>query len=136
LTKSHHIVWENRMIGRPKIEGSLEISKRRSGIFIGGDPGAFRSLAKLLIWLADIDQKLLSSQPNGERCHVHLHANYPRGFNSLTPFSSETEICRLDAKGTGEFPKKYQKLDKQITTEKNTSRGKAKKTQTKKGKKQ
>jgi len=97
------------MIGRPKIFGNLEISKTRSGIFIGGDPRAFRSLAKLLVWLADIDQDGLSSQPDGERCHVHLHARDAVGFNSLTSFSCETEICRLDAKGTGELPKKYQK---------------------------
>jgi len=100
------------MIGRPRIEGSLEISKSRNSIFIGGDPIALRSLAKLLIWLADVDQGSLSSQPSGERCHVHLHASGPEGFNSLTPFSSETEVCRLDAKGTGEFPEKYCRLNR------------------------
>jgi hypothetical protein len=100
------------MRGCPKIEGKLEISKSRTGIFIGGDPRAFHSLARLLDWLANIDQESLAQQPDGERCHVHLHARDAEGFNSLTPFSSETELCRLDAKGTGEFPERYHELGK------------------------
>jgi hypothetical protein len=44
---------------------------------------------------------------------VHLHTRDAEGFNSLTPFSSETELCRLDAKGTGDFPEKYRKKDKE-----------------------
>jgi hypothetical protein len=43
---------------------------------------------------------------------VHLHARDVEGFNSLTLFSQETEVCRLDAKGTGELPEKYYKLSK------------------------
>ena len=41
------------------IEGTLEISKNRAGagVFIGGDPKGLRSLAKILIWLADVDQE-------------------------------------------------------------------------------
>jgi len=80
VTENHPVVWENKMIGRPRIEGSLEISKSGDGIFIGGDPVAFRSLARLLVWLADVDQGSLTSQPDGERCHVHLHTNGPEGF--------------------------------------------------------
>jgi hypothetical protein len=130
MSDNSHIVWENKLIGRPRIEGSLEISKDRTGIFIGGDPCALRSFAKLLVWMANINQESLVTQPDGERCHVHLHARDAEGFNSLTPFSSETEICRLDAKGTGEFPKQYQKLGKDIKGEKKGGRnGKAKKSQ-------
>jgi hypothetical protein len=55
MTDSRNIVWENKMIGRPRIEGHLEISKSRAGIFIGGDPRALRSFAKLLRWLASVD---------------------------------------------------------------------------------
>ena len=102
-------VWVNNMQDHPRIEGNLEISSHHQGIFIGGDPKGLRSLARLLAWLADTDQESLSTQPEGERCHVHLHANDVRGFNSLTRFSNETEICRLDAKGTGEFPEYYRK---------------------------
>ena len=114
MADSIDIGWMNDMTGSPNIEGSLEISKCRTGIFIGGDPAALRSLAKLLTWLANIDQESLSAQPDGERCHVHLHARDAEGFNSLTPFSIETELCRLDAKGTGEFPEEYRELRKQI----------------------
>lgn len=112
MTDKNCDVWDNDYTGSPKIKGSLEISKDRAGIFIGGDPKALRSLAKLLIWVANVDQESLPSQPEGERFHVHLHARDAEGFNSLTPFSIETEVCRLDAKGTGEFPPKYRRLEK------------------------
>jgi hypothetical protein len=93
--------------GSPAIEGLLEVSKRRSGVFIGSDPAALRSLARLLTWLADVNQETLPNMPDGERCHVHLHAGKPAPWNSLTPISAETELCRLDAKGTGDLPERY-----------------------------
>jgi len=108
--------WTNDTRGKPRIEGTLEISKGGDGILIGGDPAALRSLAKLLIWIANVDQNSLPLQPDGERFHVHLHASFPEGFNSLTPFSCETEICRLDAKGSGEFPPRYGRLAKDKAT--------------------
>jgi len=111
-SNNRSVVWDNKLMGRPRIEGSLEISTSRDGVFIGGDPEALRSLAGLLTWLADVDQRSLSTQPDGERCHAHLHANGPAGFNSLTPFSVEREVCRLDAKGTGEFPERYRRTTK------------------------
>ncbi|OGV61825.1 MAG: hypothetical protein A2283_06330 [Lentisphaerae bacterium RIFOXYA12_FULL_48_11] len=92
----------------PGIKGTLEISQSNNGFLIAGDPKGLRSFAKLLTWIADVNQDSLKNMPDGERCHVHLHANEPvKSFNSLTRFSKETEICRLDAKGTGAFPKKY-----------------------------
>ena len=90
----------------PGIMGTLEISRCRTGIFIGGDPDGLRSLAELLIWLANLDQESLA-MPDGERCHVHLHPKPSEGPASLTRFSEETELCRLDAKGTGDLPEKY-----------------------------
>jgi hypothetical protein len=114
MTDRSRIGWDNVPTGRPPVEGNLEISKCRAGIFIGGDPDALRSLARLLVWLADVDQESLSQQPDGERVHVHLHARDAEGFSSLTPFSSETELCRLDAKGTGEFPEKYREVGRGI----------------------
>ena len=93
------------MTKSPRITGHLEISKGQTGIFIGGDPEALRSLANLLNWLAGVDQESLDTMPDGERCHVHLE---PKGTcASLSAFSEETEICRLDAKGTGDFPTRY-----------------------------
>ncbi len=93
---------------RPAIEGNLEVSRAQDGLRIAGDPEGLRSLARLLMWLADVDQESHPTMPDGERCHVHLHAGEPiESFNSLTRFSEETELCRLDAQGTGEFPEKY-----------------------------
>lgn len=93
--------------GSPAINGNIEISKRRGSVFIGGDPEGLRSLAKLLYWLADADQEVHPTMPDGEREHVHLYAHGADAFGKLSPFSVTTEICRLDAKGTGNFPDKY-----------------------------
>ena len=106
-------IWVNDTTGSPKIVGNLEISTSGNEVFIGGDPNGLRSLARLLVWLANVDQESLCNLPDGERCHVHLHTRERlEAFNSLTPFSKETELCRLDAKGTGDFPKKYRGLGK------------------------
>jgi hypothetical protein len=99
-------VWVNDYTGYPRIKGQVEISTSRNGVFVGGDPDGLRSLAQLLTWIADVDQEALGTQPDGERFHVHLHARIP-GISCLTDFSVETQLCRLDAKGTGEFPTKY-----------------------------
>ena len=87
----------------PKIKGNLEISKGRNGIFFGGDPKGLRSLAELLNWLADADQESNPNMPDGEREHTHLFCG--PAYNHLLPHSVSTELSRLDAKGTGEFPK-------------------------------
>lgn len=98
-----------------KIKGTLEISKSRNGVFIGGDPEGLRSLAKILDWLADINQENHPNMPDGEREHVHLYCDPALPQAQLTPFSANTELCRLDAKGTGEFPRKYHKpLQKRV----------------------
>jgi hypothetical protein len=86
------------------IKRNLEISKSRFCIFIGGDPKGLRSLAKLLVFLANVKQELHPNMPDGEREHVHLQVG-----QHLTQFSVATEICRLDAKGTGESPEQYLK---------------------------
>jgi hypothetical protein len=92
----------------PAIEGNLEISRNPDGILIGGDPDGLRSLGRLLIWLADVDQESHPTMLDGQRARVHLHANEPvNSSNSLTSFSEKTELSRLDAKGTGNFPEKY-----------------------------
>jgi hypothetical protein len=57
--------------------------------------------------LADTDQERKRGIPQGERFHVHLYpSDTPRG-DALSRFSVNTEVCRLDAKGTGEFPVWY-----------------------------
>jgi hypothetical protein len=86
----------------PSLKGTVEISHDENRIFIGGDPEGLRSLANLINYLADVNQSEIPFMPNGERDHTHLN---PGG--ELSEYSEATEICRLDAKGTGEFPKRY-----------------------------
>jgi len=115
MTGRNDTAGVNDTTGSPRIRGILELSRSEEGILIGGDPEGLRALAGLLAWLASVDQNSLTGMPEGERFHVHLHARDAEGFNSLTWFSEETEVCRLDAKGTGELPEKYQKRLSQRT---------------------
>jgi hypothetical protein len=57
-----------------------------------------RSLAALLIKLADTNQNDNANLPIGAREHIHL-----RPGNGLSNSSEEVIIGRLDAKGTGAF---------------------------------
>ena len=86
----------------PKVEGQIEISHGKQGVFIGGDPEGLRSLANLLTYLADVDQESIPHLPDGDRDHTHLTPGC-----HLSEDSEATEVCRLDAKGTGEFPKSF-----------------------------
>ena len=67
-------------------------------VTIIGDPDGLRYLSELLQALADYDQDSDNS-PKGEREHVHLHSKCQLGKHSC-----EVEVCRADAKGTGELP--------------------------------
>ncbi|PIF47167.1 hypothetical protein CLU96_4215 [Chryseobacterium sp. 52] len=73
-------------------------------ILIHGNPEGLKSLAKLLIEIADLNQdnaddKLL---PIGAREHYHLRPNI-----ELSKSSVNVIIGRLDAKSTGEFYNRY-----------------------------
>jgi hypothetical protein len=72
-------------------------------ILIHGDPEGLRSLATLLIQLADTNQTEIITLPKGARKHVHLRPNY-----DLSKSSEEVIIGRLDAKGTGAFYERYE----------------------------
>ena len=92
-----------KRINSPPLKGDVEISLQRYGrdpydVFIGGDPEGLRSLARMIHWLADVNQEA-SGMPDGEREHVHLSPGFQLSGNS-----KRTELCRLDAKGTGDFP--------------------------------
>lgn len=87
------------------VKGDLEISKTRGGVLISGNPAGLRSLARILVWLADVDQEQHPSMPDCEREHTHLYAVGP--YAHLTHLSVTTELCRLDAKGTGDYPDRY-----------------------------
>ncbi len=67
-------------------------------VTIIGDPEGLRYLAELLNNLADENQ-IKNDEPEGSRMHIHLHRN-----NHLGGHSCEVEVCRADAKGTGEWP--------------------------------
>lgn len=67
-------------------------------VSIVGDPDGLRSLASLLLKLADVNQNITTS-PDGSRFHMHLHPEDQLGCHSC-----EVELCRADAKGTGELP--------------------------------
>jgi hypothetical protein len=76
----------------PKVIGNS------SEVKIVGDPEGLRYLANLLNTIADFDQNT-NSAPEGSREHTHLTPATHLGY-----FSSQVEICRADAKGTGELP--------------------------------
>jgi hypothetical protein len=71
-------------------------------VLIHGDPDGLRSLAKLLMKLADLNQEEVGKLPIGAREHIHLRPNL-----DLANSSEEVIVGRLDAKGTGAFYDRY-----------------------------
>ena len=71
-------------------------------ILIHGDPEGLKSLARLFITLADLDQENVVGLPVGAREHVHLRPKF-----NLSKSSVEVIIGQLDAKGTSAFYGKY-----------------------------
>jgi len=71
-------------------------------ILIHGDPKGLRSLAALLLQLADKDQNDVVDLPEGAREHVHLRPRL-----ELSASSDNVIVGRLDAKGTGAFYDRY-----------------------------
>ena len=69
---------------------------------IHGDPQGLRSLADLLLQLADADQDSIPDLPVGAREHVHLSPDI-----ELSNSSVPVIIGRLDAKGTSAFYSTY-----------------------------
>ena len=73
-------------------------------ILIHGDPEGLRSLARLLIKLADTNQDNIEGLPIGAREHIHLRPKF-----DLADSSEDVIVGRLDAKGTGLFYDRYKK---------------------------
>ena len=71
-----------------------------SEIFIHGNPEGLKSLAKLLIEMAELNQEDVDDEdlPIGARAHVHLRSGL-----ELSKSSCDVIVGRLDAKGTGMF---------------------------------
>ena len=88
-------------IAQNEDESDGEITKWQN-ILIHGDPEGLRSLAMILLKLADTDQNDLVDLPEGAREHVHLRPKY-----DLSSSSEELIVGRLDAKGTGAFYDRY-----------------------------
>ena len=88
----------------PERRGKLDIYPQIDkgaypSITIIGDPHGLHYLSELLTILADRDQESNDDLPQGEREHIHLYREYQLGGHSC-----EVEVCRADAKGTGELP--------------------------------
>jgi len=73
-------------------------------ILIHGNPEGLKSLAKLLIEIAELNQEDVDDKylPVGAREHFHLRPNV-----ELSRSSCEVIVGRLDAKGTGNFYDRY-----------------------------
>ena len=102
------IVTENK----DDFEGNKEKWKE---ISIYGDPAGLRSLAKQLIYLADLNQEKVEDEhlPIGAREHITLRPNF-----ELSKSSSLTIIGRLDSKKEGKFYEGYSPKD-ELSTKKN-----------------
>ena len=77
-------------------------TKKWKEISIHGDPEGLRSLAELLIKIANLNQENETGLPVGAREHYHLRPNIELGKSS-----EEVIVGRLDAKGTGDFYESY-----------------------------
>lgn len=77
-------------------------------VLIHGNPEGLRSLAKMLMDLADLDQEEVSDEdlPKNAREHYSLQPNIDLSKSSVT-----TVIGRLDAKNTREFYKRFTPRD-------------------------
>jgi hypothetical protein len=100
----------NRVSELPEKSGRICINTnpgdRPVEVVICGDPAGLRYLANVLNWLADFDQNT-NSDPVGTREHLHL-----RPGEEVDSQSFYVEVCRADAKGTGELPHYFMKEEK------------------------
>jgi hypothetical protein len=80
-------------------------------ILIHGDPMGLKSLAQLLIKMADRNQDDIINIPIGERDHIHLRPKY-----DLSNSSEQVIIGRLDAKGTGKYYERFVPKTKALNT--------------------
>jgi ABC-type phosphate transport system substrate-binding protein len=99
-----------------EIEGELEIFISHNDdamegeivkwdeVLIHGNPEGLKSLAKLLIQIAELNQEKVDDKylPIGAREHYHLRPGI-----ELSKSSIEVIVGRLDAKGTGDFFERY-----------------------------
>ena len=77
-------------------------------VLIHGDPAGLKSLAKQLIYLAELNQEKVENKylPDGAREHLTLRPNL-----ELSKSSVETTIGRIDSKGERKFYSSYKIKD-------------------------
>ena len=71
-------------------------------ILVHGDSDGLKSLANLLIKLADLNQENVAELPLGAREHIHLRPKF-----ELANSSEKVIVGRLDNKETGAFYPNY-----------------------------
>ncbi|WP_300687278.1 hypothetical protein [Chryseobacterium sp.] len=95
-----------KQIKGKEIEGLLDVffSDDKDQILIHGNSEGLKSLAQLLMKLAELDQEKIDNNflPSGSREHYELRPNI-----ELSKSSIEVIVGRLDARGTGEFYSRY-----------------------------
>ncbi|HEX7470637.1 MAG TPA: hypothetical protein VF437_07895, partial [Verrucomicrobiae bacterium] len=68
----------------PPVTGQIFVNCGSSEVIIDGDPQGLRSLAKLCLALANVDQKKIKGLPDqGAREHIHLNPGTHLGNNSI-----------------------------------------------------
>jgi hypothetical protein len=86
----------------PKKKGKVafQASIENNEIFVAivGDSKGLRYLADLLNYMADLEIEE-RNMPDGARAHFVLHSGL-----QLAKRSCNVELCRAEAKGTGEYP--------------------------------
>lgn len=97
---------DDKQVKGKEIEGHLDvfISDDKDEILIHGNSEGLKSLAQLLMKLAELDQEQIDKSflPIGAREHYELRPNI-----ELSKSSIEVIVGRLDARGTGEFYSRY-----------------------------
>jgi hypothetical protein len=84
-----------------EFEGVIE---KWDEVLIHGNPEGLKSLAKLLLEFAELDQEKVEEKylPKGAREHTQLTPGL-----ELSKSSVQTIVGRLDAKGTGEYYERF-----------------------------
>jgi hypothetical protein len=94
--------YVDKYVNLPKKKGQVAfvptIHNNAAFVQIIGDGKGLRYLADLLNYMADLEIEE-RNMPEGARAHIQLHPGL-----QLVKHSCEAEICRAEAKGTGELP--------------------------------
>ena len=90
--------YENLPKKKGKVALQAEIQNNEVFVAIVGDSKGLRYLADLLYYMADLEIEE-RNMPDGARAHFVLHPGL-----QMAKRSCGVELCRAEAKGTGELP--------------------------------